>query len=270
MIEKINREEDEVIKPVYPRIILGLDISTSCIGAVIVKDDGADNPPELLRMMHLSPKINDKYKGLEALFKRKEIFENQFISPLRDYGITDVVIEEPLLTANNAMTVATLLRYNGIIAESVYRVLGIMPSFISSYDARMYSFPELVSLRKFNKRSEQYSLKHVLDAIKKNHIVLFGSYPFDVDKKSIMMNMVNGVYDEIQWVYNKNGELLKQNYDACDALICALAYININHYGLESPQIANVNIEKNEENAIINYDITIWNKTYHKKLILDI
>jgi hypothetical protein len=82
--------------------------------------------------------------------------------------------------------------------------------------------------------------------------------------------MVNGVYDEIQWVYNKNGELLKQNYDACDALICALAYININHYGLESPQIANVNIEKNEENAIINYDITIWNKTYHKKLILDI
>ena len=104
MSKKIERKEDGVIKPIYPRIILGLDISTSCIGAVIVKDDGSDNPPELLRMMHLSPKINDKYKGLEALFKRKEIFENQFIKQLVDYGITDVVIEEPLLTANNSLT----------------------------------------------------------------------------------------------------------------------------------------------------------------------
>lgn len=264
-----KRKEDEVIKPVYPRIILGLDVSTSCIGAVIVKDDGSDNPPKLLKMMHLSPKIKDKYKGLEALFKRKEVFENEFITSLKNYGITDVVIEEPLLTANNAMTVATLLRFNGMISESVYRVLGIMPSFISSYDARMYSFPELVSLRKYNKRGEEYPLKHVEDAIKKNHIVLFGSYPFDIDKKSIMMNMVNTIYDEIFWIKNKSGELLKQNYDACDALICALAFVNINHNGLQIPKIEDVKITKDKKNTIIDYNISIWGKKYPKKLFLD-
>lgn len=264
--ENKERKEDKII---YPRIILGLDVSTSCIGAVIVKDDGSDNPPKLLKMMHLSPRIDEKYKGLEALFKRKEVFENQFIVPLKDYGITDVVIEEPLLTSNNAMTVATLLRYNGMISESVYRVLGIMPSFISSYDARMYSFPELVALRKYNKRGEEYSIKHVEEAIKKNHIVLFGSYPFDVDKKSIMMNMVNTIYDEIEWIYNKNGELLKQNYDACDALICVLAFININHNGLEIPKINDVNISKNNKQHIIEYTVNIWNKKYNKKLYLN-
>ena len=44
-----------------------------------------------------------------------------------------------------------------------------------------------------------------------------------------MMNKVNEIYDEIEWIVAGNGELLKQNYDACDALICVLAFININH-----------------------------------------
>jgi hypothetical protein len=267
-MEKQNNERKEG-SVIYPRIILGLDVSTSCIGAVIVKDDGSDNPPKLLKMMHLSPRIDDKYKGLEALFKRKDNFENQFINPLKDYGITDVVIEEPLLTANNAITVATLLRYNGMIAESVYRVLGIMPSFISSYDARMYSFPELISLRKYNKKGNNYPLQHIKNAIKNNHVVLFGSYPFDVDKKSIMMNMVNTIYDEIEWIYNKQGELLKQNYDACDALICALAFVNINHHGLQNPKIDDVIISKDDDDkTIIDYSIKIWDKTYNKKLYI--
>ena len=252
----------------YPRIIMGLDVSTSCIGVVIVKDDGKSNKPELLKMCHISPKIKKEYNGLEALFKRKEIFENEFIKPLVGYGITDVVIEEPLINANNAMTVATLLRYNGMIAECVYRVLGIMPVFISSYDARMYSFPELMALRKYNKRGEEYPFQHMQHAIEKNHIVLFGSYPFDADKKSIMMNKVNEIYDEIEWIVAGNGELLKQNYDACDALICVLAFININHNGLESPRIENVEIRKENKSKIIEYDISIWDKIFHKKCIL--
>ena len=252
----------------YPRIIMGLDVSTSCIGVAIVKDNGDGNNPELLKMCHVSPKIKKEYYGLEAMFKRKEVFENEFIKPLIKYGITDVVIEEPLINANNAMTVATLLRYNGMISECVYRVLGIMPVFISSYDARMYSFPELISLRKYNKKGEEYSLKHIEHAIEKNHIVLFGGYPFDVDKKSIMMNMVNDVYDEIEWIVTGNGELMKQNYDACDALICVLAFVNINHNGLQSPYITNV--VKTEENNMytIKYDVNIWDKIFHKKIFI--
>lgn len=253
---------------VYPRVILGLDISTACIGACLVTDDGNSDLPKIEILTHKTPKVPKKVKGIEALFIRKQIFEDEFIKTLTGYGITDVVIEEPLLSSNNVNTVATLLRFNGMIAESVYRILGVVPNFISSYDARTYSFPELVALRKFNKKGEEYSLSHVKKAIKDNHIVLFGAYPFDIDKKNVMMNMVNESYPDIPWVLDKNGELKKENYDACDSLICALAYININHHGIEEPVIEKVDISDTVLETIVHYTTKIWDRTYEKKLIL--
>lgn len=255
---------------IYPRVILGLDISTACIGACLVIDDGESDLPKIEILTHKTPKVPKKVKGIEALFIRKNIFEEEFIKTLTGYGITDVVIEEPLLGSNNVNTVATLLRFNGMIAESVYRNLGVVPSFISSYDARMYSFPELVALRKFNKKGEEYSLSHIKKAIKDNHPVLFGAYPFDIDKKSVMMNMVNEVYPDIPWVLGKNGELKKENYDACDSLICALAYVNINHHGLAPIDIVDCSIdeENDPENVIVEYTTSVWDRKYSKKLIL--
>jgi hypothetical protein len=85
-----------------------------------------------------------------------------------------------------------------------------------------------------------------------------------------MMNMVNEMYQNngISWILDKNGELKKENYDACDSLICAIAYININHYGVEKPTITVYNkIETNEE-IVINYTTKIWNKIYEKTLRL--
>jgi hypothetical protein len=57
---------------------------------------------------------------------------------------------EPLLQSNNVNTVATFIRF-GMISKSVFDTLGVVPDFISSYDARKYSFPELMSVRKFKK-----------------------------------------------------------------------------------------------------------------------
>jgi hypothetical protein len=259
-MEKLDNE--------YPRIILGLDISTACIGACVIKDNGGDDQ-EILMLTHVSPKINSKIKGIEALFLRKNVFELEFIPTLSGLGITDVVIEEPLLSSNNVNTVATLLRFNGMISECIYRILGIVPNFISSYDARMYSFPELVSLRKYNKKGEEYPLKHINEAIKKDNIVLFGAYPYDIDKKTVMMNMVNEKYKDIQWVYDKNGNLKKENYDACDSLICALAYININHNGIEKPTIVNVDRVETDNKVEIRYSTRIWDKIFDKILILN-
>jgi hypothetical protein len=183
---------------------------------------------------------------------------------------TDVVIEEPLLSSNNVNTVATLLRFNGMISEAIYENIGVVPNFISSYDARLYSFPELVSIRKYNKKGDEYPLKHVIDAIKKDNIVLFGAYPFDVDKKTVMMNMVNEMYKEnaIPWCIGKNEELKKENYDACDALICALAYININHYGLEKPTIVSHTKVEDDNEIKITYKTKIWDRIYEKTLVL--
>lgn len=265
------KEEQNLFESVYPRYILGLDVSTACIGVCVLKDNG-DDKPEILYLSHKTPKIPRKIKGIEALFLRKQIFEDEFIRDIAtSYTITDVVIEEPLLSSNNVNTVATLLRFNGMISETIYKVLGIVPNFISSYDARTYSFPNLVALRKYNKKGEEYPLKHITNAIKDDNIVLFGAYPFDVDKKVVMMNMVDEMYDtEGIWVYDKKGELKKENYDACDSLICALAYVNINHHGIEKPTIIKHDITTNAATGEkeIRYTTKIWDREYNKTLIL--
>ena len=262
---------DNVNEKIYPRCILGLDISTACIGVCVIEDNGSDKP-KILYLGHKTPKISRKIKGIEALCLRKQIFEDEFIKEIAsNFSITDVIIEEPLLSSNNVNTVATLLRFNGMISESIYRILGVVPNFISSYDARMYSFPDLISIRKYNKKGEEYSAKNIENAIKNNNIVLFGSYPFDVDKKTVMMNKVNEMFqdDEINWVLNKKQELAKENYDACDALICTLAYININHYGLDKPIITS-HVKTISDNIIeYKYVTKIWNKEYSKILILE-
>lgn len=255
---------------VYPRIILGLDVSTACIGVCVIRDDGSDKPT-ILSLTHKTPKVSKNIKGIEALFIRKRIFEEECLIEIKEkFDITDVVIEEPLLSSNNVNTVATLLRFNGMISDSIYSVFGIVPNFISSYDARMLSFPKLVALRKYNKKGVEYPIKHIENAVKKNNIVLFGSYPFDIDKKTVMMNMVNELYhdNEIAWTYNDKGELRKENYDACDSLICALAYVNINHNGIDKPSIVEYAITENDNNTVVQYKTKIWDKIFEKKLIL--
>lgn len=266
----------------YPKLILGLDISTACIGIAIIYDDG-ETLPQIELISHVSPKISKEIKGIEALILRKEIFEENFLKkmdevlsgiecPLKE--ITDVVIESPMVYASggsNAETVAQLLQFNGILSDAVYRVLHIVPSYISSYDARMHSFPSLLSIRKYNKKGIVYPLSHIKKDIRDNHLILFGSYPFDCDKKLIMMNCVSELYPDIPWIYNKKGELKKENYDSCDALVCALAFSNNQRYGIDmDPKITSSTIEETDEKTTIKYTVSIWDKLfYDKKLEID-
>ena len=42
-----------------------------------------------------------------------------------------LVIEEPLPSSQNVSTVNTLLKFNGMISESVYELTGVVPKYIS-------------------------------------------------------------------------------------------------------------------------------------------
>lgn len=248
-------------------VILALDVSTACIGATLIINDNV-NKPKIAKITHIVPKVSSKIKGIESLFLKKEIFEKEFLLPLKNYTINHVVIEEPLLSSNNVITVSTLLRFNGMISESIYRILGIVPEYISSYDARKYSFPELMSIRKYNKKGQLYTPQNVEKSIKNEHLVLFGSYPYDVDKKTVMMNLVCDLYNDIEWIYNKKGELRKENYDACDSLVCALAFINIKKYGKDEFHIVDYNVEKLTNQCIYNYKVKIWDFFFDKKIVI--
>lgn len=236
------------------KIAMGLDVSTSTIGVCIVLDDGSDYG-KILELTHISPKIPSKIKGIESLFIKKKIFE-EFIVKFKDFGIDEVVIEEPLLRSNNVHTVGTLLRFNGMISDCVYNILGIVPHYISSYDARKYSFPTLMSIRKYGKDEKQYDYKKIKKEIQQCKMVLFGDYPWTIDKKTVIQGNVSELFPDVPWIYNKKGELKKENFDASDAYVACLGYLNKEKYGELDMRVENIE----EIDKGIKYDVVYWNK----------
>jgi len=183
--------------------VLGLDVSTRTIGWALFDMQTM----ELLELTHISPvpKPKEDNKIKEMLLK-SEIFKTK-LEQYRNLGITKVIIEEPLLNSNNVYTIQTLLRYNTLITEKIYSILGIVPDFISTYNSRKFAFPHLVAPNDKGKH------------------VLFGGYPKDCDKKQIIWDLVAKREPQITWHYTKNNTLKKENFDQSDAYCCVLGYM---------------------------------------------
>lgn len=202
--------------------ILGLDVSTKTIGIALFEDLGTKGALKLLH--HVTPKVKPNPDNkMQQLFEKARIFEEEFLNKYADIGITKVVIEEPLLRSNNVNTVATLLRFNGMISRSVYDTLGIVPEFISSYDARKYGFPELMAVRTHDKSGKAYSAK----VLSGKDPVLFGGYNLETtDKKMIVYDKVCDLEPQINWLYSKKNTLMSENFDMTDSYAAVRGYMN--------------------------------------------
>ena len=199
-------------------MILGLDVSTKTIGIALFEDDGGKGKLKLLH--HVTPKVKPQPESkMEELFAKASIFEHDFLNKYANKGITRVVIEEPLLRSNNVNTVATLLRFNGMVSRSVYDTLKVVPEYISSYDSRAFAYPELMQVRTHNKKGERYTDKEIAKA----KAVLFGGYDFEVDKKMVVWEKVADLEPQITWLYDTKGILKKENFDMTDAYTCVRA-----------------------------------------------
>lgn len=214
-------------------------------------------------MGNIKPKVKNK-NGMEALFLKKKIFHDEFLINYRNKGINKVIIEEPLLSSNNVRTVATLLRFNGMISDCIYEELGIIPTYISSYDARKYAFPELMGIRKYNRRGDINAKEKIIKSIKHGELTLFGSLPFDISKKIIVWNKVMEIYGDVNWIFDKYGDLKKENFDANDALIACIGMKHKEKYGDLIFTTDNIMDFGNE----IIYDLTYWNKIETRHIIL--
>lgn len=250
------------------KVILGLDVSTKTVGvtlALLDKEGGL----KILQVTHLRPKIPTAIKGTEALFKKSKIVSDE-LSKYKAYNVTDVIIEEPLVGSNNSETVATLLRYNGMISQLIHYIFGVIPVFISSYDARKFAFPRIMAIRKFNKKGEVYDISKIRKCIEESKLVPFGEYPYDCAKKLILWNFVSEKYPEIEWQYKKNGDLKDENFDASDSLVCVLGYVNKCKYENDTPVVKNVT-----EKAIgdgseteFTYTVEFCGETYEKRILI--
>lgn len=244
------------------KLVLGLDVSTTTIGVCLMSLENGKE--KILELTHISPKISSKIKGIETLFLKKQIFEDEFINKYKGVGITDIIIEEPLLGSNNINTVATLLKFSALVSDVIYKELGIVPTYMSSYDSRKYSFPELLAIRTHDKRGNIYPLKHIKKSIKNNDLTLFGAYQWDIAKKDVMLGLITDKFQDINWIYDKKNELKKENFDASDASVCCLAYINKLINGDVEPKI--LNVIENEIGCYIEYEVLIWDKIYKHKI----
>lgn len=187
-------------------MLLGLDVSTKCIGISLFTTDG-----ELLELTHISPKTKPlPTSKTEELMKKADIF-GDFIKKYDGMNIKYVVIEEPLLRSNNVNTVGTLLRFNGMVTKICYDQLGVVPEFVSSYDARKYAFPELMQPNAKGKK------------------VLFGGYDKDVDKKQVIWKLVSEREPDMKWQKDKNDNIKKEAYDSSDAYTVGLSYLKMNN-----------------------------------------
>jgi len=185
--------------------VLGLDVSTKTIGMALF-DIQSQN---LLELTHVSPMPKLKVENkIEELLLKSEIVREK----LKTYvglGITNVVIEEPLLNSNNVYTVSTLMRFNTLVCREIYDILGVVPEFISTYNSRKFAFPELVQEND------------------KGKYVLFGGLPKDIDKKMVIWELVAKKEPQIVWNYTKNNTLKKENYDQTDAYCAALGLMKM-------------------------------------------
>ena len=183
--------------------ILGLDVSTRTIGWALF--DG--NTQKLLELTHFSPVIKPKPEDkIEELLLKVDTFERK-LEDYRDFGITKVINEEPLLNSNNVWTVGTLLRYNSMITKSIYDILGVVPDYISTYNSRKFAWPDLVQENDKGKK------------------VLFGGYPKTIDKKEVIWKKVSESEPQITWLYTRNQTLKKECYDMADGYTCVLGYM---------------------------------------------
>jgi len=181
--------------------LLGLDVSTKTIGISLFNNKG-----ELLELTHISPKAKPEPKTkTEELIKKADLFYD-FIQKYKKMNIKYIVIEEPLLRSNNVNTVGTLLRFNGMVTKICYDVIGVVPEYVSTYEARKNAFPSLMQPNTSGK------------------LVLFGGLPKDVDKKKLVWDLVAKREPAINWLLDKKGQLKKENFDMSDAYTVMLAF----------------------------------------------
>lgn len=170
-------------------MLLALDISTSCIGYAIFSDEGSIKELNYLKFR----------EGLNLFEKFKEFKEKtQYFQLL---GIDRIAIEEPVKKFegkfSNADTISKLNIFNGMISACVYTDLGLIPTYHNVKTARATLFPGLQS------KNEKGTIKHLI------------------------WERVMQMEPKLNWVYNRNGKLITENYDMADAYVIGMAHLKL-------------------------------------------
>ncbi len=195
------------------------DISTSCCGFSLFNENG-----KLMELKHIKLDI-DRDIAIELRYLVKaEMFKNyikdykQYVLEKYNACISEVFVEEPLMSSNNIFTVGTLLRFNGICCYLFNEIFGNPPKLITIHEVRKVFCPEFVKVKHVKgERKETLSFPKNLGAKK-------------FDKKEYIWQKVSEKEKSVEWLFNSKGNLMKENFDMSDAY--AVGYSSLKLKGI--------------------------------------
>jgi hypothetical protein len=179
--------------------ILGLDVSTSVMGVAIV--DSEVVPDDKGSHILLLDSV-DFTKGKKTLFEKADCVVRFFQKMLSSNGLEimldRIVLEEALMSfrpgMSSAMTISTLMKFNGIVSYVARNVFQKEPEYIGSGHARK------------------------LCGIKLLKTALGGP-----QKSQVFKHMREHDLKHVAWELKKNGEPVDRSYDTTDAYVVARA-----------------------------------------------
>lgn len=176
------------------RLVLGLDVSTSCTGLCIADADEESNKGE--KFVRLLDSM--QFKGCKSLWEKADEVEKKLLE-FKNSGITVFALEEPLMGfrtgMSSAATITTLMKFNGIVSYIGRQIFGLEPVYISSSTARKTCG---IKVQKTSK------------------VGISG-------KEQVFSYMMENDLSHVTWPKKKNGNDVDWSRDAVDAYVIARA-----------------------------------------------
>ena len=189
-------------------MILGLDISTTCIGYSLFSEEG-----KLIELNCV------KFNSELSKFERLEEFKKA-TSYITKFPIKFIAIEEPLKKFagkfSSAETISLLNFFNGMISSYLYNTFGIVPIYFNVNTARKLAFPPILKDKAKAKVQESEDGEPKKGKSKEDK----ASIKYEVWTKVMEMEPL------INWRYGQRSrKLLDENFDMADAYVIGIAML---------------------------------------------
>lgn len=183
--------------------LLGLDISTSCIGVTIL-DTGfhEEDINQIVSLDHI------KFKKL-TLFEKSDQFRSYLEGISEENKIDHIYIEDAAKKfqsgRSSASVIATLMRFNGIASYIAWDVLKQPINYVAPSHARKLIGLKMMPTKKCGRTHKQQTFDAIMNS-DLSHI----TWP----NKRRSTNIVDYAYDIVDsYVIAKAGRLIEQNKD---------------------------------------------------------
>lgn len=152
------------------RLVMGLDISTSCTGICIIDADVEpdSNGSNVMLLTHIDfHKCNTLWEKVDVASKfiANIPVDVNFLLKTSGVPVTEVFVEEPLMGfrqgMSSAATIATLMKFNGMLSYASRQVFGVDPQYVSASHARKVCGIKVLRVSKCGKSGKEQVFEHM-------------------------------------------------------------------------------------------------------------